>query len=205
MPRLSESLIVLPEFFNVPGGCGGINRTVDLSVDAALRRVSLEFGVCFVAGLVEEGGRQRYNSAYLIDGAVRRLLSRKVLNDGSGNYTVAECCDCPCPHRGFGIAALICMDAADISACGQPERHQALLDRLDDFGAVPRVLCVPACFTGYDTEKAARYWWKKGIPTVIANSCPSYPSVIFVDNTPICIDGSQNAIRVAGFPSSQSP
>lgn len=69
-----DSLIVVPEAFNICNGYWMPTRRFDFSIAKILSDVSKEYGLAFVAGLIEED--ERYSSAFLIDGDLCRRLSR---------------------------------------------------------------------------------------------------------------------------------
>ena len=197
---LDDTLLVLPEAFNAQNGYDAPGKRVDFRMAQLLKKLSGDFNVGFVAGLLEESdGERPYNSAYLIDGDVCERLSRKMQYDGSCNYQVSGNCDSPRLHRGVCVAALICMDAAGFNANCQTERHKALLGLLESCRTVPKVLCVPAHFTGYDTSGVALTWSSRA-SVVIANSWCQQPSVIRRMGTkPTSFQGSENAVRLAVF------
>src|SRR5262245_54757992 len=70
--ELGDCLIVTPEAFNIRNGYWKPkdDRQPDLSIAERLRKLSSDFGVALVAGLIEEGvgGKPGYSSARLIDG-----------------------------------------------------------------------------------------------------------------------------------------
>src|SRR6185437_12977139 len=111
---LDECLIVIPEAFNL-WPYKKDNKSSDPSVRNCLKKLSEIFKVAFVAGLIEnrEGEKLGYNSAYLIDGDLCKVLSCKTGCDGVGAYKSCVSEDTPFPHRGICIAALICMDASN--------------------------------------------------------------------------------------------
>ncbi|HPT25883.1 MAG TPA: hypothetical protein PLZ95_05645 [Bryobacteraceae bacterium] len=84
---LTGSLLVLPEAFNIRNDYQTLSAP-DPSVVYALKEMSKEHGMAFVAGLLHR--RTRYSCAHLIDGDTCRLLSRKRDRDGSPNYQPYE-------------------------------------------------------------------------------------------------------------------
>lgn len=200
--RLDESLVVLPEAFNIKNGY--LKGRFDPSISwSSLKAISLEFKVGLVAGLIVRWRRWsswRYSCSYLIDGDVCKRLSCKMSDDRLGHYTASPNRDSPCLHRGVFIGSLICMDATGINENYPNERHNALLGRFNSSEATRKVLCVPAHFTEYDTLGVAKHW-SSLVPIVIANSYAHQPSVIRIstDETS-CITGFQNSVCTAPFP-----
>jgi predicted amidohydrolase len=190
--KAGDCLIVLPEGFNCAGGYRLDAGEPCLEIDDAIRRLSVEFQVAFVAGLMEPiSPGKRYNSAFLIDGDIRRLLARKQTDDRLLNYEPADY-NCPRFHRGIWIAALICVDGFGFNENNLKEAHRRVLDFLTSRS--PKVLCVPAVTYSHVTAEVARRWAPR-IPTVIAN-CDGYqPSVAHVaGREPFCCSGASNKI-----------
>jgi predicted amidohydrolase len=182
--RFGESLLVLPEAFNLRLGYWASGHNIGCGIRDRLVEISLRYKIAIVAGLLHDhGGYRPYNCAYLIDGGEPQLLSRKAMSDSSGNY---DNCDLPfdeldivITRRGVRIAALVCMDADKVPAFGadHARRHEDVRQRL----AVnaPRVLCVPSCFTR-STEEVVKAW--NGITVALANRGKSFPSAIRLED-----------------------
>jgi predicted amidohydrolase len=206
---LGEALIVIPEAFNLRGGYWGKDRVVDSSLAGSLQRLSSELGVAFVAGLIEESDAQKkgYSSAYLVDGNERLLLSRKAEDDRSGNYR--QCRDewnRPVRHRGIGIGALICMDAADFNS-PPIKRHEAFLGRMKALESPESVLCIPARMQTYGSAEVAQAWpdW---LHVIVGNAGSSKPSVIRRTRgnaTPHCYSGPASAVNIRPMDDDSSP
>jgi len=164
-PDPTDTLIVLPEGFNVPGGFYPGNDP-DPSVRSALLELSEAQGIAFVAGLIDDD--PRYNSAYLIDAACKesiRLLSRKRQQPGQNYISDPQYESEPVLHRGFGIASLICFDFTD---CDKHKRP-ALIDHPAWAECGRRILCVPACSTGRCCLKKAAGNWVQSVCIAAAN------------------------------------
>jgi len=152
--------------------------------------------VALVAGLIEERDSQGpgYSSAYLIDGSACDLLTRKMGDDGSGNYRCCtEDCDKPTECRGASIAALICMDA-DFSE--NDRRQAAVLGRMVLRETAYRILCVPAHMMTYGSREVALAW-PTDVSVVVANSSPKQPSVLRFGTEASCVRGNENMVRFA--------
>lgn len=192
--EISGSLVVTPEAFNLRNGYWSDDRQLDPSIRTALTQLSTKFKIALVAGLIEEGDAQGpgHSSAYLINGEVCHLLTRKIGNDGSGNYRCCtEDCDQAIEYGGARIAALICMDA-DFS--DRDRRQAAVLGRMASRETARRILCVPAHMMTYGSREVALAW-PTGIAVVIANSSPKQPSVIRFGGEASCFKGNENAVR----------
>jgi hypothetical protein len=178
---IENSLIVLPEGFNVPDGYyGGTGPTP--SVRNRLLVLSKNFRVAFVAGLIEEqvadGASKGFNSAYLIDAAYRgefRLLSQKrkdcwdrICSDNP-NAEVR-----PVVHRGFGIAALICND---FMQCDEGTRN-SLIENVEWSSCAARILCAPSCSTHMNCLSAASAKWEQQFCVAVANGHPNDASFV---------------------------
>ena len=197
---LRNSLIVVPEAFNLCGGYHEAGRQIDPRIFGSLAQMSAEFEMAFVAGLIEPPGT---SSAYLIDGQIQNLLSRKMKNDRSGNYHPAAVnCDAVVQHRGLCLGALICMDAAGFSPFAANARHQQLLSQFYAAKLIPPILCIPACMGSYSSEAIVKAWPAE-IITIVSNSSASQPSIMRIGETLISIKPSenvQNVIHLADIP-----
>jgi len=178
---LTESVVVLPEAFNVVGEYWVPNRRrFDASISSSLRKISVDFGVALVAGLIEnESSGLGYSAAYLIDGDVRKLLSRKMKDDRSGVYRPCPTAESDelAPYRGIYLAALICVDGLDFNPHGPSDRQSTLLRRIAGCKPSATALCVPSHSAEYYTPGVAQNW-PSYLHVLIANSSPGQPSVM---------------------------
>ena len=178
---ICESLIVLPEAFNIGKGYrqqGESNH--EAAVLAQIQDLARAFQVTFVAGLIirEPDGPVSpdppYSSSYLIDGTCVVLVSRKFKPDGNATtaYTVCDKPDHQNPiwHGGACLIALICIDSDD------PTRKTRLLETFSD---EPKIICIPACMNGHTAPKAVATNWASQ-QVILANSdsegCGSFVS-----------------------------
>jgi predicted amidohydrolase len=189
-PCLRESLIVLPEAFNV-----GVKyeRDPDASpnfsagVKGRLGEIAAKFECAFVAGLIVDGSggalvsrissamRPR-STAWFISAAGSEQLSEKKGNDGTDFYhpspVADDVVDSPLSlgTDRTTVSALICMDA-DVWEDGKASRREALLKKVKKLGASCPILCVPANSRRYSTVEIAESWAKEGFHVVVANGC----------------------------------
>jgi hypothetical protein len=138
--ELADTLLVLPEAFNVRGGYYNMSPELDLNARDQLQTISAERGIVFVAGIIDRIGGS--NSAYLIDGReIPELLTRKRA-PGLPLYTPCETVeDNFIRCRGVGITALICDDAAYAYGDGLMQT----VSRVRHLKMKHSVLCIPAC------------------------------------------------------------
>jgi len=207
-----DSLIVLPEGFNIgkrydePG-----QSNYQPNVLRELRRIALEKGVAFVAGLIVKdcvfGRNPPYSSARLIVGRRSEIICFKHNPDGTEvgshieqirNYRCCRkgLCDRHNPGEcdNVTIAALICRDW--FTESGNKERHETLRTELSRSKAAYKVVCVPA-HTHFQQPRdlnfdgTAETW--KGCFVILANSHPSgEPSFIkVVDDDEIVLTSIQ--------------
>ena len=176
---LGETLLVLPEAFNILGEYyGRVPTPPNCAIEQRLAEISAKRGLCFVAGLINCDGAP-FSEAVLIDGDKRKILNRKRLSDGSPCYQpFPDFCDQTILHRGLRIGALICMDAAagDKAAAiaEQTKRHDAIVQEFNQWSET-KLLCVPARFgsSGRPRRRPA-----KGRDASV-NSCSSLAELIF--------------------------
>jgi len=174
---VKNSLIVLPEAFNVPDGYYlGAGPTP--SIKNKLVHLSERYGVAFVAGLVEDqpvnGNQKGFNSAYLSDASAEpalQLISQKqdpaqpscAVRNPKGARKIVR-------HRGIGIAALICNDFMEDCYASEVS---ALLGNEGWAFCEMRVLCVPA----WSTQSGRLSWvcqqYSEQICIAASNGCPS--------------------------------
>ena len=207
-------LIVIPEAFNLRNSY--YRREFDPSIAGSLAVVSTEFEVALVAGSIDKCGVRSYSSAYLVDGEVCKLLSRKLQDDVSGNYTpYPGKYDEPILYRGVCVAALICLDA-DAEGGFRPgaytytqmnesrarsaqvkERHETLLRRIDACrNGAPAVLCIPARMEEVSCEVIGEAWGRRraDLAVIVANATSRHPSVIQFGDQLVRSNKSENAI-----------
>jgi predicted amidohydrolase len=146
---LRNSLIVLPEAFNLVGDYHGSSHGIGAAREIleGLRMLAVRLQIAFVAGVLEG----RTNSAYWIDGDGKELMCRKIGDDRTRLYD--PCLDNPdgcnpisCANAHVG--ALICMDACVDRDENAPhvQRRNDLLKRLNEVKGT-RIVCVPARFS----------------------------------------------------------
>lgn len=131
--QTGNSLMVLPEAFNVRGGLYAIDAALDLDAISRLQALSVRHGITFVAGIIDRLGGS--NLACLIDGNCPPVvLSRKqaggrdcLYTPSSGDHTIAAL------QAGIGITALVCDDA------GYAARAEA--DRARVLASQPAAIC----------------------------------------------------------------
>jgi hypothetical protein len=205
-PELSDCLLVLPEAFNVRGGYFGDDHP-DASIGSALKQISAETKIAFVAGLIEpgQGSTLGCNSAYLIDGACCHLLSRKrKYTRGPGAATLYRPCqfDDPVAHRGLRIVALVCRDAD----CDDHSRAKLL----ETVGTLPPtsdpiVLCVPACMTSLIPRLVVEHCWPQSelAAVVIANGDSRQSSVLRITSIEESDLWDTNDINIKAFTAGQ--
>ena len=198
--RTGESLIVLPEGFNlgrkynVDSRCGDQTKKKNPMFAAhctlqILSGVAKARSLVFVVGLIDvdsiDGSKR--NCAYFVDGiSPPKLLCSKMNEDHSGEYEPCEV-DCPCNNPlevgDLHIGALLCIDAEwqsetdDRVKRAANDRRRDLLSKLGREN--PGVLCVPGAFC---TERS----WENlpdlsGKGVVVANSIANRASTV-VDN-----------------------
>ena len=166
----TDSLVVLPEAFNIVGDYY-YEIEPDIEVEKKLRILSSMLSVCFVVGLIRDDDT-RHSEAVLIDGPVREVLSRKTLPDGSPCYTAVESAqDDIILYRGLRISSLICMDATEGDSQvrdAQRARHAKLVAAFKEYSEAA-LLCVPARFGASSPIEVAKDWNRKKLSIVIAN------------------------------------
>jgi hypothetical protein len=176
---LGESVVVLPEAFNVVGEYWVRDRRrLDTSISSALIGISSEFSVALVSGLIEPDG---HSAALLIDGDVRKTLSLKMVDDRSGLYRPCSRAEAdaiePQFHRGIWLAALICVDGLEFNPNGPNDRQAVMLRRIAEHQPSVAVLCIPSHSGEYNTIGVAESW-PSHLHVLIANSSTRQPSVM---------------------------
>ena len=86
---LSESLIVLPEAFNIgkPYYDASLLPNTDIAIVGTLQRVARTYGIALVAGLViKDAAGTTYSGAYLVTVHESTALSFKRTEDDSATY-----------------------------------------------------------------------------------------------------------------------
>jgi len=202
---LDDCLLGLPEAFNLRSGYWDRSRKVDLSISGSLARLSTEFRIAFVVGLIEQPDTSSplCSSAYLIDGSFLHLLSRKMGDDKSSNYSPCiDNWDQTLVHRGICLSTLICMDA-DFNVRKISNRHEEILSRMRTAGPRQRVLFIPACMTVYLSEAIVNAW-PSDIITVLANSTSMQPSIVRLSDNLIHVKSHEkmdNVVCLTTLPS----
>jgi hypothetical protein len=170
---IANSLVVLPEAFNIPDGYH-VGTGPTPSVRSNLLLLSEKYQAAFVAGLIEEqparGFVKGFNSAYLIDAAAvdnfklisqKRIDCRAEICSSNPHAQLVTVC-----HRGIGIAILICNDFIH---CDENTREE-LFEHVGWSECAVRVLCVPACSTTHmRTLIGASEQWKEYVCVAAAN------------------------------------
>lgn len=201
---LSNSLIVLPEAFNLGRDYDSRDgRGVLPGISSQLRALASQFDVAFVAGLLIHGAscwRLPLSAAFLIDGDGCQLLAYKRGDDGSGHYRPhPDGFDQPWPYKGFCVAALVCMDSTRGS--GNPQKdaytvthHKRLREKIAQSRAEQTILCVPAHMKESDGEGIAEYW--RSYHFLLANSNRwGRGSVIHLPNEEaVVVDGADDRV-----------
>ena len=187
----SESLLVLPEAFNIVGEYYRLCAP-DAEVQRRLAALSARLGLCFVVGFVRDDA-DRYSEAVLIDGGkVLEVLSLKTLWDGSPCYAPFKgpAQDRIVLHRNLRIGGLVCMDATEGQAKDvemQRERHDETVRKLSQY-AEATLLCVPGRFRGPSPDYVAKEWNRRKTSIIIGNCgiALTHPSVLHFANGQTC-------------------
>ncbi len=225
---LSDSLIVIPEAFNIRteygSQCLPRDSIPEDSIRADLMRMSATHKVALVAGILESpndrqmlesvnGPQKGYNSAFLIDRDLCLLLSRKISCDGTGLYEL--CLHNHCiklfPHRGICVCALICMDAElfqrylDLPVADMQWSDSffaTLRQSLRSRGRARKILCVPARFSTNSTFSPEELITRFDLPEVtiaISNGKSPGASAIRSRNGQPLINRETNKILITGL------
>lgn len=169
---VENSLLVLPEGFNVPGGYyDGPGPAA--STRRKLLALSEKYQVAFVTGLIEErparGYPKGFNSAYLVDASSDEQFT--LLSQKRRDYDERICSSNPdgfrraVVYKGVGVAALIC---TDFTECEEDDRT-TLVEHSGWAGRPIKVLCVPAYSTHRGLLIGRSAAWKGGICIAAAN------------------------------------
>jgi predicted amidohydrolase len=178
-PKLRDTLLVLPEAFNVRGGFYSTLPELDHGACSRLRTISAERRVVFIAGIIDSIGGS--NSAYLFDGrSDPKFLTSKANGGRDGLYAGCEAAFTPINCGGLGIGVLICDDAM-WSSYGEPQ--QRILTSIKGLGMEHSFLCIPACMSDTDAFGVARRWGTS-ISVVLANGDKRRPSVLIHNRHP---------------------
>jgi predicted amidohydrolase len=208
---ISESLIVLPEAFNIRKDYREILPRCDTNpaIIFELQTLSKQFKVAFVAGLIVDDAHHvvpPYSAAYLIDATRSKVVCYKQCSDKMAcrNYSpCAEECDLhnPTEYKGVSVGVLICMDAFTQSE-GRERRA-----RLKQVAA--KIVCVPSNFYqarhNVDVPAMSRQW--PGALVVLANSNASGIGSLIVDGDGKEVaswPGPSNKIKVVQFGSAHA-
>jgi hypothetical protein len=207
---LAESLIVLPEAFNLGRGYWSSEGSGYLpGIPGRLQGLASELGTAFVAGLLVNAepadSRLPLSAAYLIDKTQCLFLGCKRGADSNAEKVYRahkEPLDHPQFYKGFCVAALLCMDCTCPLLSKEnweatQAHHQVLREKIDGMGAIQTILCVPAHMnSSYSSEGIARRWPDQHF--VLANSDPwGCASVIRIGKeSPEAIDKTGNTVVV---------
>jgi hypothetical protein len=194
---LSKCLLVLPEAFNIVGNYQPV--PANPTIAPSLIKLSKDKNIALVVGLKTKHLRCSgpFNCAYLIDGCTWKHLACKACQDLTGGY-VERLFFREIVHRGYTIAALICVDAT-MDGTGCPRRatlHKKLWDVVDK--AHQLVLCVPAHFTTGTPQQVAEFLGTKPVALIVANSS-EYPSLICVQGVQLPVDESDSKSPYCSF------
>ena len=206
---VSDSLIVLPEAFNIGMQYRHNGGTPDCSprVLGHLRSIARACRIGFVAGLVIDdavGVTPPYSSAYYIDRGASRLICHKGERDDRHGVTYTafgrDGCDIdnPIEHNEACIAAMVCMDIQE-----HAQRCEALASKTASSSQPIRVFCVPAHMDAG--------WWpglkkndqlrcsihREGLRVVVANSNPCGRSSFLTDPSGVVVDEAFNEANKA--------
>jgi len=163
-----------------------------------LQRLSVDFRVAFVAGLIlPVGGRGPYNSAYFVNQKTHRVICHKRRSDGSNDYepwTGEDPGENPFDALGTKVGALVCNDSFTVSG-SRPVKPLLGAD----------VVCIPAnhyerpnnfCLTGFVGPWGGSW-------VVFANSHPTGHGSFIVDRSggiqAVQKATGQNAVKVVPF------
>lgn len=164
---LAESLLVLPEGFNMVGEYDRASP-VSEQVRQDVIGLSEEFGLAMVAGWIRDDSC-RLNLAELIDGtALQYCISGKYTLDTAVDYDPVQRFR-PRVHRGVGIAALICLDSSPTSDASGHGNAPAYCKWMRDAGH-KSLLCIPACLGAVESKKVMS-WWKRQFDAVVLSNC----------------------------------
>lgn len=207
---VSDSLIVLPEAFNIRRKYREKRPTPNfgLSVLGDLRDIASARGISFVAGLIIDDTSDvapPYSSAYYIDRDSKRLMCRKGgEEDRAGvNYTPFGSDDCdidnPIEHNDACIAAMVCMDIDEY-----PQRYRDLSCKTASSSQRIRVFCVPAHMGSTWSLLANGHLGYSlrcvGLRVVVANSKPDGHASFVTDPSGVVVDevsGDVNKVVLA--------
>jgi predicted amidohydrolase len=137
--RIANSLIVLPEAFNLGEYCKESTPAPPQEFLAALQRLADRWQITFVAGVLDG----RLNSASIIDGRNAEVMSYKTGDDLTGVYDPYTGDADPCNPIDFvnaSVGTLICMDADDAS-----RSHHQFFERLKERHG-HKIVCIPGRF-----------------------------------------------------------
>ena len=188
---ISDSLIVLPEAFNIRKSYRDqAPCNIERSVRSELKSFAKMFRVAFVVGLIVRelvGSKPPHSAAYLIDEHHSKLMCYKAgREDMEGTNYMAETpdrCDIrnPIHYRGVNVGALICLDANPYHRSDTYKQERARSDKLVN---ACEIICVPAHMADhFENGRLGSHlveWANKTL--VLANSNP-YGIHSFITNT----------------------
>jgi len=184
-PCLRESLIVLPEAFNIgvnyAKGCDpGSKPDFSPGIKGRLGEIAGRFECAFVAGLIVDGAERvplsgapsavrPPSAAYFISASSCKRLSLKKGDDKTGFYVPSdEVVDSPFAFDQGTVSALICMDAVvggvDPALAERQEKMRATVERL---GGSCHIFCAPVNTDQYGTLGIAEAWGRAGFHVVV--------------------------------------
>lgn len=217
----SDSLIVLPEAFNIgrdysEAAFDDSDNTFDPGAISRLQTLSQRFeDVGFVAGLIirEAGQRLPFNSAYIVDARTSQKLCSKVLPDHREGrlYAAHPGPDfhAPCFYKQARIAALISLDSSAVPVPGTPaeahKRHKKLLAKVSELSVGREILCVPAWTRKIKTSDIAEFDWSDwvwhGLTFALANAEATQPSILRIPGQlPALYEGGANKLLLGELP-----
>lgn len=189
---VADSLVVLPEAFNLGRPCGTEQEKPCAyerdQLVSKLQERSSERRITFIAGMLDPiaDGERPHSSAYLIAGDGCRLICHKKGSDGTGHYRpeTGNCdIDNPMVDKDACIMAIICKDIAE-------HRCDELTAKTEESESPQRFVCIPAAmnFFGWLYNSNPNERINFGPPSkkcntriILANSLSSGPCSFITD------------------------